>query len=102
MSILYSDLLQLASKELYMDYDGMMQLQENFPFSDGRELFYTALKYSFPENTCMTWTVNKNFKANSFVICKALSKFTKDCLTNIGAIWYHDQHITITLWPDSF
>ena len=54
MSILYSDLLQLASKEVYMDYDGMMQLQENFSFSDGRELFYTALKYSFPENTCMT------------------------------------------------
>ena len=54
MSILYSDLLQLASKELYMDYDGMMQLQESFPSSDGRELFYTTLKYSFPEKTCMT------------------------------------------------
>ena len=54
MSILYSDLLQLVSKELHMDYDGMMQLQESFPFSDGNELFYTALKYSFPENTCMT------------------------------------------------
>ena len=52
--ILYSDLLQLVSKELYMDYDGMMQLQESSPFSDGNEFFDAALKYSFPENTCMT------------------------------------------------
>ena len=46
MGVLYSDLPQLASKKLFINSDGMMQLQESFPFSDGRELFDTALKYS--------------------------------------------------------
>ena len=41
----YSDILQLAI-ELLMDSDGMMQLQESFPFGDGRKLFDFTLKYS--------------------------------------------------------
>ena len=64
----YSDLLQLAT---YGSIDGMVQ--KNIPFGDGRELFDTASKCSRPENTWST----KNFEANSFVICKALSKFMK-------------------------
>ena len=49
----------------------MVRLQESFPFGDGRELFKTALKYSYAENT---WSSKTN---NLFVMHKALLKYMK-------------------------
>ena len=42
----YSNLLQLVSTEMQIDFNETMQLQQSFSFGDGRELFNTALKYS--------------------------------------------------------
>ena len=52
----------------------MVQLQESFPFGDGSELFNTALKYSWAENT---WS-NKVFETNNLsVMHKALLRYMK-------------------------
>ena len=55
-----------------------MQLQENFPFGDGRKLLDSTLKYSSRRTPSYkhAWSA-KIFKANIFVIHKALLKFAK-------------------------